>query len=261
MAEPSPENPPRQINNTRRIHKMNSFPPQKKTPQAIDSKKFVKLILGSIFSIILFGVGLFFLAGRLDYVQGWVLLAICFIILIVSVFSLRKRKDLVKERRNPGPGVKKWDNFIIVLYQIFLYGLLIIAILDSGRFRWSPKFPMGIYILSGLILVLSSAFALWALRVNNFFSSKVRIQKERYHQVITTGPYRFVRHPGYTGVIFMILSLALIMGSLWALIPAGLIGILFVIRTVLEDRVLKEELSGYAEYARKVRYRLIPGIW
>jgi protein-S-isoprenylcysteine O-methyltransferase Ste14 len=240
---------------------MNNNIPPRKIHQEIDGKKFVKLIIGSIFSIILFGVGLFFLAGRLDYIQGWIFLSICFIILIVSVFSLRKRKDLVKERRNPGPGVKKWDNLIIGLYQVLLYAMIIIAILDSGRFRWSPKFPIGIYILSGLILTLFSAFALWAMRVNNFFSSKVRIQKERYHQVVTTGPYQFVRHPGYAGVILIILAFALIMGSLWALIPAGLIGILFVIRTILEDRLLKEELSGYAEYARKVRYRLIPGIW
>jgi len=240
---------------------MNNSIRSQKARQEIDGKKFIKLIIGSIFSIIVFGVGLFFLAGRLDYIQGWIFLSICIIILIVSIFSLRNRKDLVKERRNPGPGVKKWDNLIIGLYQVLLYAMIIIAILDSGRFRWSPKFPVGIYILSGLILVLSSVFALWALRVNDFFSSKVRIQKERYHQVITTGPYRFVRHPGYAGVILIVLVFALIMGSLWALIPAGFIAILFVIRTGLEDRVLREELPGYIEYTRRVHYRLIPGIW
>lgn len=240
---------------------MNNHNPSGKIHQEIDGKKFAMLILGSIGGIVLFGLFVFLLAGRFDYIQGWILLGICFSILLVTSISFRNRKDLIKERRNPGPGVKKWDNLIIGLYQVLLYAMIIIAILDSGRFRWSPTFPMGIYILSGLILTLFSAFALWAMQVNNFFSSKIRIQKERYHQVVSTGPYRFVRHPGYAGVILIILTFALIMGSLWALIPAGLIGILFVIRTVLEDRVLKKELSGYTEYARKVRYRLIPGIW
>lgn len=219
------------------------------------------LSLGSIGSIAIFGLLVFLLAGRFDYIHGWVLLGICFLILLVTILSFRKQKELIKERRNPGPGVKKWDHFIIILYQIFLYTQIIISVLDSGRFKWSPAFPGWIYILSVLLILSSLLFVLWAKQVNNFFSSKVRIQKERNHRVISTGPYRIIRHPGYTGIIFSFFFLAILMGSLWALIPAGFIAILFVIRTGLEDRVLREELPGYIEYSRRVPYRLIPGIW
>ena len=234
---------------------------QKESQPIKTNRKFFLLILGSIGGIIIFGGLVFLLAGRSNYIQGWILLAICFIILFLSVYSFRYRKDLVEERRKPGPGVKKWDNLIVNLYQILLYILLIIAILDSGRFLWSPKLPFTVYFISALVLLLSSGLSLWALRVNDYFSSKVRIQYDRFHKVVSTGPYRYVRHPGYTGIIIMIFCLPLIMGSLWALIPAGNIAVLFIIRTALEDRTLLKELPGYPDYSRKVRFRLIPGIW
>jgi protein-S-isoprenylcysteine O-methyltransferase Ste14 len=227
----------------------------------MDSRKFVILSLGSIGALALFGLLIFLLAGRFDYTHGWVLLGICFFILFVSILSFRSQKELIKERRNPGPGVKEWDHLIIILYQILLYAQIIVSVLDSGRFKWTPPLPGWIYILSGLLFLSFSLLALWAKQVNNFFSSKVRIQKERNHRVISSGPYRLIRHPGYTGIIFLFFNLAIIMGSLWALIPAGLIAILFVVRTGLEDRVLREELPGYSDYAGRVRYRLIPGIW
>lgn len=233
----------------------------KKQPWIYDPKKYVMLIMFSVLGIIAFAGAIFLLAGRLDYYQGWVLVGICFLILFVSILSFRNEKELIAERRNPGPGVKKWDNIIIVLYQVFLYALIVVAILDSGRFHWSPPFPGWVYLISGGVILFFAAFSLWALKTNIYFSSKVRIQTDRNHRVISSGPYRIVRHPGYTGIIFMISSLAIILGSLWALIPAGFIVILFIIRTALEDNTLKKELSGYRDYARKVKFRLIPGIW
>ena len=109
--------------------------------------------------------------------------------------------------------------------------------------------------------VLAGSLIWWTASVNTFLSGQVRIQEEGDHHTVTTGPYRFVRHPMYDGVILFVISIPLILGSAWALLLAGLIAVLFVIRTALEDKTLKKELSGYCEYAEKVRYRLLPGIW
>jgi protein-S-isoprenylcysteine O-methyltransferase Ste14 len=109
--------------------------------------------------------------------------------------------------------------------------------------------------------VLAVFITLWAIWINRFFSSVVRIQKERGQEVIQDGPYRFVRHPGYVGGILLALGNALVLGSLWALIPAGIMSLLLVIRTYLEDITLQRELPGYTDYTRKVKYRLLPWIW
>ena len=110
-------------------------------------------------------------------------------------------------------------------------------------------------------LALACGLVFWVTAANTYLSRLVRIQEDRGHQVVTTGPYRFVRHPMYAGLVVLIPCLPLFLGSWWALVPAGLIAILFVIRTALEDRTLRAELPGYAEYAQHVRYRLLPGIW
>jgi protein-S-isoprenylcysteine O-methyltransferase Ste14 len=111
------------------------------------------------------------------------------------------------------------------------------------------------------VILASYAFSSWALIENRFFSSVVRIQKERDHQVVSSGPYRWVRHPGYAGALWLYLATPLFLDSVWAFIPAVLLMAVLVIRTRLEDRTLQEELDGYREYAQRVRYRLFPGIW
>jgi protein-S-isoprenylcysteine O-methyltransferase Ste14 len=155
---------------------------------------------------------------------------------------------------------KKWDRTLMMAYSLFLIALLIVPGLDAVRFRWSnvPLFFKGLG-FAGLIPGL--AFAFWAMKENAFASDVVRIQEDRGHTVCTTGPYRHVRHPMYLGVILIMLFFPLSLGSLYAYIPASVIIILFVLRTSLEDRALQQELSGYLEYSRKVRYRLLPGIW
>jgi protein-S-isoprenylcysteine O-methyltransferase Ste14 len=109
--------------------------------------------------------------------------------------------------------------------------------------------------------VLGWALFMWAMGANAFFSEAVRIQEERGHTVVTDGPYRYVRHPGYVGAILALFATPLLLGSLWALIPAGLATIGYVVRTALEDKTLQEELDGYTEYAQQTRYRLLPGVW
>jgi protein-S-isoprenylcysteine O-methyltransferase Ste14 len=138
--------------------------------------------------------------------------------------------------------------------------MVIVAGLDH-RYEWSPEFPLWLITVGFLLISFGYAFASWALAENRFFSSVVRIQAERGHVVCDTGPYRWVRHPGYAGSIPPLFGIVLALGSVWALIPAAVALIITVIRTVLEDRTLQQELPGYRDYVRRVRYRLIPGIY
>ena len=181
-------------------------------------------------------------------------------IIIISIIYIDP--DLLEERSHIGPGAKKWDIVLASLTVVFLFPLtFLIAGLDAGRFHWSPAFPVWVQLLALVIYVMGSAITSWAMITNKFFSSVVRIQTDRGHYVITGGPYGYVRHPGYTGVIIVSISIPLILGSLWAFIPALIGDCILVVRTVLEDNTLKKELQGYDEYASRVHYRLIPGIW
>ena len=129
------------------------------------------------------------------------------------------------------------------------------------RFGWSPVFPLWLIVLGIFLIALGYAFSSWAFVENRFFSGVVRIQADRGHVVCDSGPYRIVRHPGYAGNILPQLGIVLALGSVWTLIPAAVALIIAVIRTTLEDRTLQEELPGYLDYTRHVRYRLIPGIY
>jgi protein-S-isoprenylcysteine O-methyltransferase Ste14 len=140
------------------------------------------------------------------------------------------------------------------------YPMVIVAGLDH-RYYWSPEFPLWINVIGFILIAFGYAFAAWAVAENRFFSSMVRIQTDRGHVVCDTGPYRFVRHPGYSGNILPLFGIVLALDSVWTLIPAAVALIIMVIRTVLEDQTLQEELPGYRDYARRVRYRLIPGIY
>jgi protein-S-isoprenylcysteine O-methyltransferase Ste14 len=135
-----------------------------------------------------------------------------------------------------------------------------VAGLDE-RFGWSPPFAAGLHVGGALGVVLGFALFLWAMAANAFFSEGVRIQTDRGHKVATQGPYRTVRHPGYVGAMLAEAATPVLLGSLWALIPAAGSVLCYVIRTALEDRTLVAELPGYAEYTTRTRYRLLPGIW
>ena len=140
------------------------------------------------------------------------------------------------------------------------FPMVIVAGLDH-RYNWSPEFPLWLIIIGFILISLGYALAAWALAENRFFPSVVRIQMDRGHVVCDSGPYRIVRHPGYAGNILPLLGIVLAFGSVWTLIPAAVALIIAVIRTGLEDQTLQEELPGYREYARRVHYRLIPGIY
>jgi len=222
---------------------------------------YKKLVIKGFIKLAVFLVLVFVAAGRINYWQGWAFAAVVCTYAIVAVFMFAGMPDLAMERVKPGPGIKWWDKIFWVFFAIFSLATIMIPALDAGRFYWTGPLPGFAYVLAYPAYILSAAIGLWAMRVNRFFSSVVRIQKDRGQVVISSGPYRFVRHPGYVGGILMYLAFPLILGSLAGLIPAVLSIIILVVRTYLEDRTLQKELPGYQDYAGKVKYRLLPGIW
>jgi len=218
-------------------------------------------IIKHISGALVFFIILFISAGRIDYWQGWVYVIIGLIMAILNYTLLKPDSDLLLERSRPGIGIKNWDKTILGLSLLMTVTMYIIAGLDSGRYLWSPDFHWILTVL-GIILTLSGQFLfLLAQKQNKFFSSTVRIQKEREHTVIDTGLYKTVRHPAYMGSVIQLAGFPLLFGSLWSIIPVSLLVILHAIRTFLEDRTLKKELAGYLEYSHKTRYRIFPFIW
>ncbi len=204
---------------------------------------------------------LFLSSGRLDWWMAWVYLAVFAIgVTINAAFLMRISPELIAERARGWTNSKRWDKALGTLWGILSFVALLIAGLNV-RFGWPPQLPLQLQWVAVVFVGLGSAVASWALISNAFFAGTVRIQEERGHTTVSEGPYRFVRHPGYAGWMLSGIALALMLGSLWALIPAVLAAIALVVRTALEDRTLQEELDGYSDYAQRVRYRLVPGVW
>jgi protein-S-isoprenylcysteine O-methyltransferase Ste14 len=204
---------------------------------------------------------LFLAAGRLDWPAAWLLTILYFFYLLyVMIWGFRNAPDLLHERSRVASNVKSWDRLVNVLYALLVLSLLIIAGLDAGRFRWS-QMPLGFQAM-GLLGMSWAGWAIWWTIAENTFASRwARIQADRGQVVISSGPYHYVRHPMYASLIFLFPCVSLELGSWWGCIPAGLIILLFISRTTLEDRMLQDELPGYREYAAQVPYRLIPRIW
>jgi len=209
-----------------------------------------------------FYICFFLAAGRLDIPRAWLLLGIDYLgVVVISVIFWKLAPELANQRATIKEGTKPWDKVFLAFYfTISLIAFPIVAGLDVGRYLWS-ELHINYTIAGVIIFILCVAFGSWAIVVNQFFETTVRIQTDRGHKVITDGPYRFVRHPGYVALILGALSASFILGSGYSLIPGGLGIIAVVVRTFLEDRTLHEELNGYREYASRVRWRLVPGIW
>jgi len=179
------------------------------------------------------------------------------------IWAERRHPGLTAERQSGESiqGAKTWDKVLAPLMAISLsFPLVITAGLDH-RYGWSPAFPLWLNIIGFILIAVGYAFGVWAFIENRFFSSVVRIQTDRGHVVCDTGPYRIMRHPGYAGNILPLLGIVLALGSLWTVIPAIVALVIAIARTALEDKTLQEELPGYREYAQRVRYRLLPGIY
>ncbi len=203
---------------------------------------------------------LFASAGRWDLPMFW-----AYIVVMMALSSLgyllvyRHSPDLIKERLHPGPGEQ--DRLSLGLMYVTLAAHWGTAGLDVGRFHWSGHLPLAVQFAGLIGYALGLGLSIWPMLVNPFFSSAVRIQADRGQYVIASGPYRFVRHPGYSGGLLFLLCSGLALGSWWSVLPMLLAVAGLIRRTRLEDRMLQKELAGYADYAHQVRYRLIPGLW
>ena len=202
--------------------------------------------------------------GDFGWWQAW--------IYSLLIFAVGIGGRILAELRHPGlladrqsieniKSAKAWDKVLAPLMALSLaFPMVIVAGLDH-RYGWSPASPLWLIVIGFILITLGYAFAAWALIENRFFFSVVCIQVDRGHVVCDSGPYRIVRHPGYAGNIPPLLGIVLALSSVWTLIPAAVALIIMVIRTALEDQALQEELPGYREYTRRVRYRLIPGVY
>lgn len=213
----------------------------------------VKMIVGMVVALgLLFGP-----AGRVDLPIRWAYFVIVFGFALIA----RRRIDpeLAKERIRPGPGGT--DRNLRFLILPFILTHFVVAGIDVGRFHWSDDVPVGARVVALVILAGSLLFSGWAVSVNRFYSSVVRIQSERGHHLVTGGPYRWIRHPGYLGATISIWAGAISLGSWWSLAPMVPVLALILRRIIIEDRFLHENLAGYREYASRVRCRLVPRLW
>lgn len=224
----------------------------------------LKWLAGGLVFVGIILVIAFAAAGRLDWPNGQLygLLQVgCFLLMAAILIPIDP--DLLLERSQIKDNAKKWD---LVVVRVMNISANLITPLVAGlgvRFGWSAASPMPGWftVAAAVMMVVSMLFQIWAMASNTFFSPVVRIQNDRGHTVSKGGPYRYVRHPGYLGMFFYFLSVPLLLGSWWALIPAGISLAALVLRTGLEDRTLQAELKGYPEYSGQVRYRLFPGVW
>jgi protein-S-isoprenylcysteine O-methyltransferase Ste14 len=227
-------------------------------------REIVKWILQSALGLVGYGVMLFLVAGQLAWVWGWALLGVIAAFMAAHPLILIPiNPELLAERERGllDPRVKAWDRWIAALAAgVFPIASWVVAGLDV-RFGWTNALPLPVHLGGLLITSLGFGLFLWAMASNAFFAEGVRIQEDRGHTVARGGPYRYVRHPGYAGAILSQAATPLLLGSLWAMIPAAASVMLYVLRTYLEDRTLAEELPGYKEFAQHTRYRLLPGVW
>lgn len=206
-------------------------------------------------------VALFWPAGTIDWRRGWLFFSL-FVILTVFAMGWIKREnpELIAVRQKFQKGTKGWDLILAPLLILLFAAILPVAALDDARFRWAPT-PDWVTLIGYALFTGGYLGTAWAQSVNRHFEAGVRVQTDRDHTVIDTGPYARIRHPGYAFAILMCAGMALSLGSLYALIPAGLAMILLAFRTLAEEAELDAGLPGYTAYATRVRYRWLPGVW
>ncbi|MHC5007441.1 MAG: methyltransferase family protein [Planctomycetota bacterium] len=200
---------------------------------------------------------LFACAGRWDLPMMWAYVGVLGALMVTAMALIDP--GLIKERLRSG--ARRESRWGLIGLKLVGWAYLIFAALDVGRLHWSDGVPVALQITGLVGFGAGYGLTMWAILANRFFSSVIRHQVDRGHHVITTGPYRYVRHPGYIGIIVGVLCSGLALGSWLSLVPAVVFVLLILRRTVVEDRFLHEHLDGYADYAGRVPYRLIPGVW
>jgi protein-S-isoprenylcysteine O-methyltransferase Ste14 len=223
----------------------------------------LNLIVQTIVWFVLMGAIIFAAAGTIDYLGGWLFLGgMLAISVFLGAYMARVDPGLLRERLKP-PVQKDQplaDKLIVIPLLLLLFGGMGFMAADAARWRWSAM-PPSVQWAGCALLLVALLFMTWTMRANSFAAPVVKIQKERGQTVITTGPYAFVRHPLYFGALFYVAASSLVLGSWWGLATVPLVGLGFAIRIPVEEKALREGLQGYDDYARRVRWRLVPFIW
>jgi protein-S-isoprenylcysteine O-methyltransferase Ste14 len=227
----------------------------------MDTNLIARYAIRETMGIVVMGVALFWSAGKIDWWPAWAAIAVMLAwITATAIVIFRFNPDLLAERLGPRKGAKPWDTAIMSILGLTQLVRYIVAGLDQ-RYGWTGSFPLATQVAALTVCALGYGLFVWATASNTFFSQIVRIQSERGHTVVTGGPYHYLRHPAYAGAILYELAVPILLASWWASIASGLSVMLLILRTTLEDRTLQAELTGYVDYARQVRHRLLPGIW
>lgn len=237
-----------------------------KTPSTPSTPKFsftpgvIRRFVQIAALILIQAVLLFASAGRLNWIAGWIYMGLYLVFLAINTLLLVPKGTALIEERGRMQIPKKWDRAVITVYGVSGLALLAVAGLDN-RLAWTPPLGWRIQLVALALMAAGLGLFSWGMATNAYFSATVRIQEERGHRVVSSGPYRFVRHPGYSGIILFSLVTPILLESNWAFIPAIVLIGSIIARTWFEDRTLQVELDGYQEYTRRVRFRLIPGVW
>jgi len=241
---------------------VSNFSPSAEDVRKAAMRRGIERRLGQVvLTFVLQGLALFLASGDLRWAMAWAYIALGIIVLAINASLLMTRDPELVAERSRTDAAKSWDR--VLAPAMGAYGPIatwIAAGLDR-RYQWSVDIALTVQLLALAFVALGYATWTWAMLSNRYFAGMVRIQSERGHSVATAGPYRYVRHPAYIAFIVMYLATAIALDSLWALVPAGAIAVITIIRTNLEDQTLRAELDGYQAYSRKVRFRLLPGIW
>jgi protein-S-isoprenylcysteine O-methyltransferase Ste14 len=212
-----------------------------------------------VFSVLILQYAILFItAGTLSWKWAWYVLLLGLFLLIVN--SILLPAELIEERGRKKENVKKWDRILTSIIMFPTVLMYVFCGLDH-RFYWTGDIPVFVNIAGLVFIFFGSLLFTWSMVSNKFFSTLVRLQTDRQHTVVSGGPYKYVRHPGYLGYIIFTLATPIALGAYWGLVFSAIIGILLIVRTALEDATLKKELPGYAEYTENIKFKLIPLLW
>ena len=220
------------------------------------------LVVQTVGIFIVFALALFLPAGTIAWLAGWAFIVLFFgFYLAVSIWLFRHNPGLLQERTHLWTSDQKgWDKVFFPLLQAFIFVWLIFISLDAVRFRWSPL-PVWLQLTGAIVLLCSFYLFFLTFRENTFLSPVVHIQEERGHKVISTGPYHYVRHPMYSAMGIFFVGTPLLLGSGYGVLFGLILVVAMAWRAVMEERMLRKELSDYASYMTQVKYRLIPHVW